>query len=111
MKGGIFNDQFLKFKVKSVLKKVNFKSKKLKEEQKMKLYLKILFMLAVMFIVTYRIIVAMDTEKADKKIMDSIRENFSGSIPGKSDESGYKEIRYTTPSNFMLKDNSCSMLY
>ena len=77
----------------------------------MKLYFKILYMLAVLFIVTYRIVIAMDTEKAGKTMKESIKENFSGSIPGKSDESGYKEIRYTTPSNFMLKDNSCSMLY
>lgn len=111
MKGGISNDQFLKFKVKSVLKKVNFKSKELKEEQEMKMYLKILFMLAVMFIVTYRIIVAMDTERADKTITESIRENFSGSIPGKSEEAGYNATRNMTPSNFMMKDNSCSMLY
>lgn len=111
MKGGIFNDQFLKFKVKSVLKKVNFKSKKLKEEQEMTLYLKILFMLAVMFILTYRFIVAMDTEKIDKTIKESIKENFSGSIPGKSEEAGYKGTRNMTPSNFMMKDNSCSMLY
>ena len=32
MKGGIFNDQLIMFNDKSVLKKVNFKSKKIKGE-------------------------------------------------------------------------------
>ena len=77
----------------------------------MKLYLKILFMLVVLLVVTYRIIVAMDTERADKTITESIRENFSGSIPGKLEETGYKGTRNMTPSNFMVNDNSCSMLY
>ncbi|MBK6773319.1 MAG: hypothetical protein IPG78_14580 [Ignavibacteria bacterium] len=77
----------------------------------MKLYLRIIFILVVLFIVTFRIIVAMNTEKIDKTIRESIKENFSGSIPGKSEEAGYKGTRNMTPSNFMMKDNSCSMLY
>jgi len=111
MKGGTFNDQFIMFNSKSVLKKVNLKTKKLKEEQEMKLYLRIIFILVVLFIVTFRIIVAMNTEKIDKTIRESIKENFSGSIPGKSEEAGYKGTRNMTPSNFLMKDNSCSMLY
>ena len=111
MKGGTFNDQFIMFSSKSVLKKVNLKTKKLKEEQEMKLYLRIIFILVVLFIVTFRIIVAMNTEKIDKTIRESIKENFSGSIPGKSEEAGYKGTRNMTPSNFLMKDNSCSMLY
>lgn len=99
------------FNVKSVLKKVILKSKKLKGEQEMKLYLKILFMLALLFILTYRIIVAMNTDKIDKGIKDSMRENFSGSIPGKSEGAGYKVTRNMILSNFMMKDNSFSMLY
>lgn len=97
--------------VKSVLKKVILKSKKLKGEQEMKLYLKILFMLALLFILTYRIIVAMNTDKIDKGIKDSMRENFSGNIPGKSEGAGYKVTRNMILSNFMMKDNSFSMLY
>lgn len=73
----------------------------------MSLYLKIIFFLAVLITVSYRLITAMDTEVNNKGVMNSIKENFSGSTY----EQGCSGSAKMTPSNFLLKDNSCSMLH
>lgn len=60
-----------------------------------------------MISVSYRLITAMDTEENNKGVMNSIKENFSGSF----EETVYSGSTKMTPSIFLLKDNSCSMLY
>jgi len=77
----------------------------------MKIYLKILLFLVSIFIVTYKIIVAMNTKEKDDSVFNQVKEIFSVIIPDKTDNIGYQEVSRLTISSYRIFDNSCSILH
>jgi len=76
----------------------------------MKIYLRILLFLVSLFIITYKIIVAMDTKEKDDSVFNQVKEIFSVSIPDKTENIGYQGESRMTISSYRMFDNSYSIL-
>lgn len=76
----------------------------------MKFNLKIIFVLAILFIVTYKVIVAMDLKEKEDTVYNKTKEGYSVSIPDKTEDIGYIGTSKMTMSSHGMFDNSCSIL-
>jgi uncharacterized protein YukJ len=77
----------------------------------MKFQLKIIFILSLLFFVTYKIIVAMDSKEKDDSVFNQVKENFSVSLPERTEDISYQVTSKMTMSSHGMFDNSCSMLH
>ena len=77
----------------------------------MKFNIKIIFVLALIFIITYKVIVAMDNKGSEDSGNNKVKENFSVTIPDKTDDIGYIGKSKMTMSSHGMFDNSCMMLH
>ena len=77
----------------------------------MKFNIKIIFVLALIFIITYKVIVAMDNKGSEDSVNNKVKENFSVTIPDKTEDIGYIGTSKMSISSNGMFDNSCMMLH
>lgn|GEM_PF-3626086 len=82
---------------------------KLKEEVKMKLFMKGLFLLILLVVITFKIIGSVNLNKKGMDTWNSIKDNFSGDLSGRLEWSGFGWSSGMTTTTFGMHDNSCSM--